>query len=397
MSELECRRKPKIWSCRSGDWKVNLKTMMAQCRSSVLIDPFSPLAQQIGAIFDGFVEPDQLTIFQVNGRIHVEIKSLSLSFYVTRSGSLSCTELRALVDRNQDAGTLYGFQSMLVLRDWTNASKRSIIVSLGRLNYRPEGLFTVVRAQDGHAYELYGIDASVGRLTCAPEPRLLYTKAQLHACTSFLLPDPLTQRTGCEEALHLLQSAICQPWESLSGGAVPVLEHIAGLSPRRQFYPESMEVMESFKWNPLLPWWMQHDSYRPTVQRIFDKARELDRFVGTGAAGRPSDGPLDEVAVLRRRAERRRSRFEPSGFSQALVSHTEARRRHRSRFYSGDKTRVKVRWMMHILNGQPFRISPLKRLSAHLQKWQWMCPAAVDKIAAVTLRSLLDAAIHDQW
>lgn len=40
-------------------------------------------------------------------------------------------------------------------------------------------------------------------------------KAYLHAATSFVLPDPLTGRTGTEEALHCLTSGSCQPWTPL--------------------------------------------------------------------------------------------------------------------------------------------------------------------------------------
>src|SRR2546427_393498 len=56
------------------------------------------------------------------------------------------------------------------------------------------------------------------RLSCPPEPRLLYSKAQFHAFSSFVLPDPLTGRTGTEEALHTLRSGYCQPWTPMSDG-----------------------------------------------------------------------------------------------------------------------------------------------------------------------------------
>lgn len=92
------------------------------------------------------------------------------------------------------------------------------------------------------------IDDVVGRLDCPQEPVLLYLKAQLHAYTSFVVPDPLTGRTGTEESLHCLRSGFCQPWSPLKPVHYQSLVSIAKLTPRREFYPRDKKVMQQVTW-----------------------------------------------------------------------------------------------------------------------------------------------------
>lgn len=65
-----------------------------------------------------------------------------------------------------------------------------------------------------------------------------------HAYTSFILPDPLTGRTGTEEALHCLNSGCYQPWTPLNEGHTQLLRDLASLTPKRVYYPHDMKVMQ---------------------------------------------------------------------------------------------------------------------------------------------------------
>lgn len=109
----------------------------------------------------------------------------------------------------------YGFESKLVLRDPQEWTERTILVPLGELEVKPTGCHVRVRVKPSSNstvdYVTYTINDTLGRLDCAAEPIVIYKKAQIHAVTSSVLqPDRLTGRTGTEEALDLLASAISQ-------------------------------------------------------------------------------------------------------------------------------------------------------------------------------------------
>lgn len=127
-------------------------------------------------------------------------------------------------------------------------------------------------------YGRYIIDDVLGRLQCPPEPLLLYTKAQLHAYTSFFLPDPLTGRTGTEEALQCLQSGGCQPWEPLRAPGQEVLATLADLTPRRSYYPKELKTQQTVSWNPHLTTTIQHESFFVRGQRNFEQISAIGRL-----------------------------------------------------------------------------------------------------------------------
>ena len=237
---LEIRRKPILWKTRMNDWRIDIiKRQADRSNRTLLIDPNSYLSKQVANIFRHFEDSRKITIFQpVNSRgtLSVELRHLELSFFVNLKGLLQCRELNEEIDPNQDAGTLYGFESKIVLRDVANSKRRSVIMPFGTISSTRRGMHVVIRAAGSTDYAKFGIDDILGRLSCPPEPRILYAKAQFHAYTSFIIPDPLTGRTGTEEALHMLRSGHCQPWEPLGDAAINTLQTIADLSPKREYY-----------------------------------------------------------------------------------------------------------------------------------------------------------------
>lgn len=224
---LIIRRKPHIWRTRQKDWILDVMHHSAKRGGVLLVDPRSELFSRISGIFHGFEDPQHLTVFQplsIKGSLSVELKRLALSFHVIAGGLLQCRELRAVIDPNQDAGTWYGFESKIVLRDLYNVDQRSIITAQGELVYRRRGIHVSIWAHCTDKYGRFEIDQVLGRLTCPPEPLLIYSKALFHAITSFVLPDPLTDRTGTEEALHILRSGSSQPWTPISAAPASVLK-----------------------------------------------------------------------------------------------------------------------------------------------------------------------------
>jgi hypothetical protein len=180
---------------------------------------------------------------------------------------------------------------------------------MGSLTYRRHGIHVSINVVNDGTYGRYMIDDVLGRLHCPPDPRLLYCKAQFHAYTSFTLPDPLTGRTGTEEALHCLQSGYSQPWTPIHPQLIKnILLPIAKLTPGRVYYPDHLRRQQEIHWNRGLTTTIQHDSYLPLIESIIAKSQKLSLFTGENI-----DVSTEEVKCiphLRRRGHWRRYLYE---------------------------------------------------------------------------------------
>lgn len=310
---LEIREKPEIWKFKLRHWRLDIKTKEARRRESVLVDPHSSLFKQVAKVFDRFEYSGLLTIYQPKrGSLSVELRRLDLSFFVNTKKLLQCRELRSEIDPDQDAKTWYGLMSKIVLRDTINIRQRSIIIPLGTVHYVRNKFHVEVDIKKGGRYGKFAINDILGRLDCPVEPRLLYLKAQLHAFTSFILPDPLTGRTGSEEALHCLRSSYCQPWTTLNEGPLGILLSIAELTPKREYYPKDMKIMQRVFWDPSLTTTIQNDEFRSTVEAICEKLNQLGAFALKKPEILSFDYTEDSLHLLRRSHSRRRLYLRPS-------------------------------------------------------------------------------------
>ncbi|RAQ59819.1 hypothetical protein COH20_002093 [Aspergillus flavus] len=278
--EVKFRRRAHMWwHKRPRNWMLNVGTRQAARGQSLLVDPHSKVFHQIAGIFEHFEAADRLVAFQpVKNNLSVELRRMDLDFTVNGNGNLLCRQLRSEVDPNQDAGTWYGLESKIVLRDNENHQRRSIIVPIGSIQYRRHEPHVLVQVVNDGIYGRYMIDNTLGRLECPPEPVLVFTKSQLHAFTSFPLPDTLTGRTGTEEALSCLASAQSQPWTLLRPGQCVPLQTIARLTPVRNYYPPHLKRQKDVTWDDKLTTTIQHDQYRPVIESIFAKAERLSKF-----------------------------------------------------------------------------------------------------------------------
>ncbi|KAH9983719.1 hypothetical protein F4779DRAFT_640256 [Xylariaceae sp. FL0662B] len=305
---IEVRRTPIIWIKRPRDWVIDIQGRRATRGNVNLVDPQSDTFTHIAGILRHFELPEKLTVYQpqaYEGKLSVELRHLELSFYVNKGGLLECRQLKAEIDPNQDAGTWYGLDSKLVLRDVVSG-KRSVIVPLGQPKYKRRGMHVNVRIDGAHDYGRYQIDEFLGRLSCPPEPRLLYTKALCHAITSFCLPDTLTKRTGTEEAIHILRSGTAQPWIPLGDVTHPILNTLRALSPHRAYYPPQIKRLQQVGWDENLTTTIQHDGYESLVQNIMEKSNQLKKLANV--AGKSFN--LGKLTHLRRRGEKRRQLYE---------------------------------------------------------------------------------------
>jgi hypothetical protein len=396
---LEIRRSPILWKTRVNDWIIDLKKWQAQrSNRTLLVDPNSPLFQQVSDIFLHFEDPRRITVFQPvhsRGSLSIELRHLELSFFVNSKGLLQCRESNEEIDPNQDAGTLYGFESKIVLRDIVNNGRRSVIAPYGQISTQRRGMHVAVRAASSTEYTRFGIDEVLGRLSCPPEPRLLYAKARFHAYTSFAIPDPLTGRTGTEEALHMLQSGYCQPWEPLGSGPIDILKSISSLSPKREFYPEHKQTLQIVSWNPHLTPTIQHDAYEGLVRKILDKSESLRVF---------AQNVMDDVKTntyisshLRKRGLAQRQLYERSAVNATDISVRD--RKHKSRGQQADS--VQARKVYHIANlfkAEPFQVHTLRELSAMLEDWQLIGGFHdADQTDITSLSDLVEKNIDEQW
>ncbi|KAF4999120.1 hypothetical protein FGRMN_2683 [Fusarium graminum] len=239
-----------------------------------------PLFNRVTRILDSFEDRDQILVYQPGGNrnLTVELKRLNILFHTNKSRLLESPQLQYQIDTNQDAGTWYGLRSKLVCTSLTNSMQRFILVPLGNLAAQSDGCHVAVRIQASGKYGRFSINTTLGRIDCAPEPTLVFMKALLHASTSFLLPDPLTGRTGTEEAIQWLQTGISQPWSPLTPPSMSVLQKIAQLTPRRVYYPSDLKVMRTDYLIESLPTVLQSSAYRPIVDQILQESSTLAIF-----------------------------------------------------------------------------------------------------------------------
>lgn len=149
---------------------------------------------------------------------------------------------------------------------------------MGKMNLTRKSMHVSVQVENNADYARYVINDVLGRLDCPAEPRLLYLKAMYHAYTSSIVPDPLTGRTGSEEAISCLKSGYCQPWSPITEGPHRALVLIAQLTPRRQYYPKELRVMQTTSWDPRLTTTVQQDGYRAIIDELLAKSDELSIF-----------------------------------------------------------------------------------------------------------------------
>jgi hypothetical protein len=396
---IEVRRKPALWRTRPSDWIINLKTRRGiRSNRTCLIDPTSNLFKQVADIFRHFEDPHKITIFQPissQGKLSVELRHLELSFFVNSKGLLQCRELKEEISPDQDAGTLYGFDSKIVLRDVVNPTRRSIIAPWGQVSTQRLGMHVIVRAASSNEYARFEIDDVLGRITCAFEPRLLYAKALFHALTSFAIPDRLTGRSGTEEAFHMLNSGCCQPWAPLGPLPINILRTIEKISPGREYYPRNSKSLQNVLWDDNLTMTIQHDGYEGLVQKILNESERLRVF----APNNKEDVHLStyKPKQLRKRSITQRALYDRSFLDKNTV--TDCDRLYKSR---GQRTNsmqaTKVSHIGRLLQARPFRIHTDRKLSAILEDWPLIGGFCnYSRVFPASLSDLTEKSIAEQW
>ncbi|KAL8960978.1 MAG: hypothetical protein Q9193_002402, partial [Seirophora villosa] len=314
---VQVRPRAMMWRDRPGDWHINMDTGFCLRRNkSLLVDPRSVVFRRVVQLIEPFENRKKIIVYQPlnpKSNLSVDLPALELRFQVNFDGLLESPQLRAFVDMGQDSGTLYGLRSSLVLRDSVLKENRSILVAMGPATIEKSGVHVNISIAHTGYYARFSINKMLGRLECAPEPRLLYFRAYCHAVTSSAHPDPLTARTGTEEALSCLQAANAQPWAPIDSESQRYLFEIADLTPSRVYYPTDMKVLQRVQWDDRVSSASQSDFFRPLVEKILQQCYLLQRFhldSGKSAVYKHSGDPhLHKRALLRAQAFQSAQRY----------------------------------------------------------------------------------------
>lgn len=277
---VEVRPRATMYRSKGSDWQLNLHTSQAKRRESYLVDPGSTSFEQIARIIHPFEYRTHMIVFQPRfpRNISVHLPRNEVTFSVNRQGLLESRQLRAVIDTNQDIGTFFGLENKLVLKDSANYKQRSVLVPMGcPIIKRHHSHVTAYVEPVGHFCK-FTVNNELNRLDCPVEPRFIYLKALYHASTSGILADPLTGRTGVEEALACLTSGYSQPWTPLDQKTYIVLSALANFTPHREYYPPALRSMQKVSWNLELTAAMQHDDYYPIIRNIYQQSDLLRTF-----------------------------------------------------------------------------------------------------------------------
>ncbi len=298
---------------------------------------------------------DALTALEPRERIHVLFRGVEsdrqvfvrlprfrLDFFVNEDHHLEARQLRGMVlDTDQDIGTFYGLRNRLVLKySSPHSNIRTVIVPHGVVKFTPtdghlaitvDGIInTDHNNQPRVQYYQYHIDHTLCRLVGGNDHSNMYYKAYLHAVTSYCLSDPLTNKTGTEEALDILRSARALSFQKLTPAALSTLELISKLSARRVFYPEHLKVMEQVEWSCLPPL-SQHEWFEELVQSIIAHYRKMCVFQPEHTPQLAAwKGQISEQQLIDK-ALNRNAFFRTEDYGDRLSGHSEDRPYSRAR------------------------------------------------------------------
>ncbi|EME83378.1 uncharacterized protein MYCFIDRAFT_203611 [Pseudocercospora fijiensis CIRAD86] len=300
----------KPWPCSSGaEWSLipmpDHKGWRVKSKGRSLFGLFSGTHLLVSQMLSSLVESQHIQIILQpdHKAIDVEVPSLQLSFLLrANDSSLESKEYRGLViSREQSLGTLVGLENKLLLSPHKAAGSRLLLLPEGDVSYEKLGDHTKVTVDLASVTRVHAIqvDDRLGRLVDNGSIQSKLYLAYLHALTAFALPDPLTNKTGTEQALAILGSAAVRSFEQLTQENIDLLGRITLLTPARVFYPRDARVMQNVTWDEQLGFMAQHGSFHTSVQSILQQAERSRMFYPGQNLEFPDTTDIDEELLLR--------------------------------------------------------------------------------------------------
>ncbi|KAK4238611.1 hypothetical protein C8A03DRAFT_33363 [Achaetomium macrosporum] len=294
-----------------------------------LIDPHSPTGEALSRILSLIESKENVDIVFHSGdrTLALDLPRFSLSFTLAEGKSaITSKHYSGMgIDKCQNIGALVGLQNKLVLREedvpTCSTPRRVVLVPRGPLSWSKTSdhvSVSVAISESLHVkHDAFTIDPMLGRITSSGALSGKLYLCLLHAVTSHCLPDPLTGRTGTEEALRILSSASVRSFQQLDMESYDLLRQIARISPKRRFYPEHLQDMEQVEWSDKLPVLSQHEGFCPMIDSILQHAEDCKRLQQDDgrAANLPDFAPFKKSSpLLVRRAKIRNAMFRVSEF-----------------------------------------------------------------------------------
>ncbi|KIK65626.1 hypothetical protein GYMLUDRAFT_70721 [Collybiopsis luxurians FD-317 M1] len=253
-----------------------------------LIDPNSRTMSMLSSQLSSLEYPNEMLVILSDGIVTVDLPRFRSAFQLKNQLLQSKNIPGFCIDSNRSTGTMFGLHNQLVLRpvDSSSLEPRRVLIPHGKIQVQKSSHHVSVEICTDcstpesmkHAkYHEYLIDMDLGYLQARSLTSCLY-KVYLHAVTSGRLPDPLTGRTGTEEALLEYSSASCITFLELESADRELLKSIAELCPKRTFYPKHLKDMQTVDWQSCLPPLSQHSAFHRMTQRIIDYAQKLAIF-----------------------------------------------------------------------------------------------------------------------
>jgi hypothetical protein len=329
--EVEFRPLDRLWDPSPQNWRLvslpNGPSRMIQ-GTRHLLDIRSGTFQGLAARLRPLEYSEYLTIFldtQSYG-ISIELPRFRLSFFA-HGGELESKNMRGMViDDSQCTGTMIGLSSQLVLRhkDSTFASlprSRCVLIPRGSVHFSLSADRNHVRVHIDTrtnftrqvTWDKYEIDPDLGLLVGNVNVTSRLYRIYLHALCSHPLPDPLTGQTGTDHALQELQAAGSFSFQKLTEADVELLRLIGNITPRREYYPKHLSVMQTINWSPQLPALSQHHMFDIAVRKILEYAQSLTTFTGLKDSDADLDYKCESASVLMARATHRNAVYYEGG------------------------------------------------------------------------------------
>ncbi|KAG8928196.1 hypothetical protein FRC02_007250 [Tulasnella sp. 418] len=356
--EIEIRDLATRWMPSPNNWRIHFSPhgqswmspgLQDGGDSKKLVDPRSATMSMISAQLHPLENLESLiaTYSSSSGQLTVSLPRFGLDFFLNDEPEphLESSNMPGMVvDNNQSSDTMIGLNSQLILRDKhsPDPSLRQVIIpyiSDPRFNIFPTQHHNDVTLSIGDhevvRYLRYTINSVLGRLDGDETMLSKLYRAYLHAITSHCLPDPLTGRTGTEEALRELRSAGIISFQKLGEEEHQLLQLISQLTPTRTFYPSNLRVMQNVNWSmqaicPLA----QHSEFLPLASSIWKYAETLEMFAPTEGKTWGPDSH-DTSDHLLHRAARRNAIFDRD---QSNGSSPSASDRHDVKYHSRGRT-----------------------------------------------------------
>jgi len=284
-NSLEFRPIKDPWRSFTKNWRLSRSgsTWCLQRSGTHLIDLKSETAKVLSNILRPLEAPSRMHMFFIHSSatLEIELPRLQLGFHLKLgASSILSRQFRGMfIDSDQSLGTLVGLHNKLMLKD-EKTRNRILVLPEGAVPYKASNDHVSVAIDLGTVTKAhtYNVDELLGRLVDNGSLQSKLLLCYIHALTSFCLPDPLTQRTGSDQALSILNSAVVRSFDRLEPEHIDILRRIAQLTPKRTYYPANERVMQKVSWSSSLSFLAQHCWFYKSVKSIFDQAKAAKMF-----------------------------------------------------------------------------------------------------------------------